>query len=81
MSLDDRIDFGTQQIETIPGEGFCLALTEPNGGDIRIGISVERGEDYRDVPRKIVAIACDAPRAREIAAALIELAEVVEANG
>lgn len=78
MSLDERIDFGDRQISTIEGEGLCLALTEPHGGEIRIGISMFNDDDR--MPSKVLAITCDGARAREIAAQLIEFAELVEAD-
>lgn len=80
MSLDERIDFGDQQLATTQGTGFCLALTEPNGGEVRIGIVTDANPPRDAPPQQIVAITCNAQRARQIAASLIELAEVIEAN-
>lgn len=77
MALQDRLEFGTQQVATTEGKGFCLGLTEPEGGDIRLGIVLEHSGESM-TPDQVIGVSCDAARARDIAAALIELAEVVE---
>lgn len=77
MSLQDRIELDTQTVSVREGNGLLVGLTEPNGGEISLGI--EEGEEG-ERPLKVVRIKMDAPHARDVAAALIELAGVVEGD-
>lgn len=73
--LEDRIELGTQRLPVRDGGTFMISLTEETGGNINLLI------EEPDHPGHYLAVSCDAARARDIAAGLIELAEVVESNG
>ena len=83
MGLEDRAELGTQTMQARTGAGFYVGLTEPNGGEVVIGI--ELPPDFRDDtghplgPGHYVIVTCGSVRARDISSALTELADVVDA--
>lgn len=77
MQIQDRVELETQTVSVREGNGLLIGLTEPNGGEISLGIE-ESDEGVK--PLKVIRIKMDAVHARDVAAALIELAGVVEGD-
>lgn len=80
MSLEERQELGTQEMAITEGEGFYVGLSEPAGGEIVIGVELPVNLSPPPGPGHYVTVRADAVKARDIAAAFIELAEVLEGS-
>lgn len=72
--LEERQELGTKNLPVREGGAFMLSLTEPEGGTINLMI------EEPDNPGHYLVVTCNAVRARDIVAGLIELAEACESN-